>query len=91
VQLNTKVADSLILAIFNLCLALSAIALLRSSRSAWIIPVCWILLPPLLVATVFFWKRDLSKPEIRKQAFAAFLISVPVLTLEIWFFAQLKL
>jgi hypothetical protein len=53
--------------------------------------VCWILLPPLLVATVFFWKRDLSKPEIRKQAFAAFLISVPVLTLEIWFFAQLKL
>jgi RsiW-degrading membrane proteinase PrsW (M82 family) len=91
VQLNTKVADSLILAIFNLCLALSGIDLLRSSHSAWIIDVCWILLPPLFVVTVFFWKRDLSKPEMRKQAFAAFLISAPVLTLEIWFIAQLKL
>src|SRR4029077_6396697 len=43
-----------ILAIFNLCLALSAIALLRSSHSAWIIAACWLLPPPLFVLTVFF-------------------------------------
>jgi hypothetical protein len=91
VQLNTKVADSLILAIFNLCLALSEIALLRSSHSAWIIAVCWVLLPLLVIATLFFWARDLSRPNIRKQALAAFLISLPVFALEIWFFTHLNL
>jgi hypothetical protein len=91
VQLNTKVADSLILAIFNLCLALSAIAVLRSSHSAWIIAVCWVLLPLLVIATLFFWARDLSRPNIRKQALAAFLISLPVFALEIWFFTHLNL
>jgi hypothetical protein len=91
VQLNTKVADSLILAIFNLSLALSAIAVLRSSHSAWIIAVCWVLLPLLVIATLFFWARDLSRPNIRKQALAAFLISLPVFALEIWFFTHLNL
>jgi hypothetical protein len=91
VQLNRKLADSLILATFNLCLALSGFALLRSSHSAWLIAVCWVLLPPLVIATLFFWARDLSRPNIRKQALAAFLISLPVFALEIWFFTHLKL
>jgi hypothetical protein len=91
VQLNTKAADSSILAIFNLCLALSGLALLRSSYSAWLIAVCWVLLPPLLLATLFFWAGDVTKSGIRKQAFIALLISLPGLAVEVWFFGQLKL
>jgi hypothetical protein len=69
----------------------SAIALLGSSHFAWIIAVCWVLLPPLVIATLFFWARDLSRPNIRKQALAAFLISLPVFALEICFFTHLNL
>jgi hypothetical protein len=54
VKLNTRVADSLILATFNLCLALTGFALLPTSYSAWLLTVCWVLLPPLLVITLFF-------------------------------------
>ena len=89
-KLNTRVADSLILAAFNLCLSLSGLLLLRTSWSAWIVAVCWVLLPPLLVITLFFWGRDLKKAS-RKQTIAALLLLIPVLALEIWFFKNLKL
>jgi hypothetical protein len=91
VKLNSRVSDSLILATFNLCVALSGFLVLHTSYSAWIIAVCWVLLPPLLVVTLFFWGRDLVKAGTRKQAIAALLVSIPVLALEVWFFKNLNL
>jgi len=91
VKLNSRVADSLILAAFNLCLAFSGFLLLNTSYSAWLTAVCWVLLPPLLVITLFFWGRDLRAPNVRKQAILALLVSIPVLVLEVWFFKNLKL
>jgi hypothetical protein len=91
VKLNSRVADSLILATFNLCLALSGFLLLYTSYSAWLIIVCWVLLPPLLIITLFFWARDLVKVSTRKQAIAAILVSIPALALVVWFFKNLKL
>jgi hypothetical protein len=91
VKLNSRVADSLILATFNLCLALSGVLLLRTSYSAWLTAVCWVLLPPLLLITLFFWGRDLAKATTRKQAIVALFLSLPLLALEGWFFKNLKL
>ena len=90
VKLNTRVADSLILATFNLSLSVSGFLLLYTSHSAWLLVVCWVLLPPLLVITLFFWARDLRKTT-RRQAIVALLLSMPVLVLEIWFFKHLNL
>jgi len=85
------VSDSLILASFNFCLALSGFLLLHTSYSAWLTVVCWVLLSPLLVTTLLFWGRDLRKPTDRRQAIVALLVSVPVLVLEVWFFKHLNL
>jgi RsiW-degrading membrane proteinase PrsW (M82 family) len=91
VNVNLRFADSLILAGFNLFVAFSGFILLHTSYSAWLTIVCWILLPPLLVTTLLFWGRDLRKPTARRQAIVAFLLSVPVLVLEVWFFKHLNL
>jgi hypothetical protein len=91
VNLNSRVSDSLILATFNLCIAFSGFLLLHTSHSDWLIVVCWVLLPPLLVITLFFWARDLRRPTARRQAIVALLLSMPPLVLEVWFFQHLKL
>jgi RsiW-degrading membrane proteinase PrsW (M82 family) len=91
VKLNTRLADSLILAIVNLCLCLSGFLFRYTSHSEWLIAVCWVLLPPLLVITLFFWGRDLAKATTRKQAIVALFLSMPLLALEVWFFKNLKL
>src|SRR2546426_6980247 len=91
VKLNTRVADSLILATFNLCLSLSGFLLLATSFSAWLIAVCWVLLPALLVITLFFWGRDLWREATRRQAILSLLVSMPVVVLEVWFFKHLNL
>ena len=88
---NPRVADSLILAIFNLWLFLSDFLLLYTSYSAWLVAVGWVLLPPLLAITLFFWRRDLRKTTTRKHAIVALLVSMPVLVLEVWFFKRLNL
>jgi hypothetical protein len=41
--------------------------------------------------TLFFWGRDLAKPNTRKQAILALALLVPLLALEVWFFKNLKL
>ncbi len=79
------------LATFNLCLSLSGFLLLYTSHSDWLLVVCWVLLPPLLVMTLFFWGRDFRKPTTRKQAFLSLIVSAPVLVLEVWFFKNLNL
>jgi uncharacterized membrane protein len=91
VKVNFRLADSLILAVFSLCLAFSGSVLLDSSHSAWLIVICWVLLPPLLVTTLFFWMRDVRNPTARRQAIVALLLSIPVLVLEVWFFEHLNL
>ena len=90
VKLNTKIADSLILATASMCLCLSGFLLRYTSHSDWLVAVCWVLLPPLLVPTLFFWGRDMAKPKTRKQAILAFALIVPLLALEVWFFKNLK-
>jgi hypothetical protein len=91
VKFNSRVADSLLLSTFNLCLALSGFLVLHTSYSAWLTAVCWVLLPPLLIITLFFWGRDLRKPTTRKQAIVTLVLSLPLLALEGWFFKNLKL
>jgi hypothetical protein len=90
VKRKTSIADSLILACFNLWISLSALLLLYTSQSAWIVAVCWVFIPPLLAITLFFWGRDLRRAS-RRQAVATLLLSIPVISMEIWFFSQLKL
>ncbi len=91
VKVNPRLADSLILAAFNLCLAFSGFLLLHTPYSVWLTVVCWVLLPPLLVITLFFWGRDLRKSTAQGQAIVALLASIPVLVLEVWFFKHLNL
>jgi uncharacterized membrane protein len=83
VQLNTKVADSLILASFNLVLTGSGLLLLATSYAVLFIWVFWCALPVSLVLTIGFWVRDIRK-GFRKQARIAALLSLPVFAYVIW-------
>jgi hypothetical protein len=83
VKLNTKIADSLILASFNLILAASGFLLLITSYAILFIAVFWCALPISLLLTVAFWIRDYRK-GLRRQAKIAALVSLPVLAYEIW-------
>ena len=89
-KINSKLADSLIVSIVNLGLSLSAILLVHTTYSSWTVVVCWILLPPLLVILLFFSGRDWLQGR-RKQALEALLVSMPVVSLETWFFTHLRL
>jgi hypothetical protein len=89
--MNTTVADSIMLASLNLLLGVVALFLFFFTRSAWGLVLCWVFIPPLLVILLFLLSRDLLKPTMRKQAFSAGILSLPVLALEIWFFTHLNL
>ena len=82
-KLNTKIADSLILASFNLVLAAVGFLLLRTSYAILFIAVFWCVLPASLLLTVAFWVRDIGK-GLRRQAIIAALVSLPVLLYEVW-------
>jgi hypothetical protein len=81
----------MILSSVNLLLSALALFLFFFTRSMWGLALCWVFLPPLLVILLFFLGRDLLKPTTRRQAVWAGILSVPVLALEIWFFAHLNL
>jgi hypothetical protein len=83
VKLNTKIADSLILASFNLVLAASGFLLLTTSYAILFIAVFWCALPVSLLLTLGFWARDIRK-GLRRQAKMAALVSLPVLLYEVW-------
>jgi cation transport ATPase len=83
VTLNTRVADSVILASFTVCLALSSLLLFLTSYAIVIIAVWYMLLPVLLIATLFFGTRDFRR-GLRRQAKIAALISLPVLLFVIY-------
>jgi hypothetical protein len=83
VKFNTKIADSLVLASFNLVLAASGFLLLTTSYAILFIAVFWCALPVSLLLTLGFWVRDIGK-GLRKQAMIAALVALPVLLYEIW-------
>lgn len=81
-KLNT-IADSLILAIFNLVLVASGFLLLTTSYAILFIAVIWCALPISLLLTIGFSVRDIRR-GLRRQAYIALLVSLPVLSYEIW-------
>jgi hypothetical protein len=91
VKINTKIADSVVLSLVNFLLGVLALTLLRFTSSLWGLTLCWVFLPPLLVILLFLLVRDLLKPTMLRQAVFAAILCVPVVALEIWFFANLDL
>jgi hypothetical protein len=83
VKLNAKIADSLILASSNLCLAAAGFILANTSYAILCVAVFWGVLPFSLLMTIGFWVRDIGG-VFRRQAKVAAVISVPVLLFEIW-------
>ena len=90
VKLTTKVADSLILAVFNVVLVASGFLLLTTSYAILFIAVLWGALPFSLLFTLGFWVRDI-RGAFRRQAKIALLVSLPVLLFEIWLLGFHKL
>jgi hypothetical protein len=83
VNLNNEIADSLILASFNLILVATGFLLLITSYAIVSIAVFWCAIPVSLLLTLAFWIRD-SRKGLRTQARIAVLVSLPVLVYEIW-------
>ena len=82
-KLTTEIADSLILAGFNLVLAATGFLLLITSYAIVSIAVFWCALPVSLLLTLAFWIRD-NRKGVGRQAKIAALVSLPVLAYEIW-------
>jgi hypothetical protein len=82
VRLN-DVADSVILAGFNLILVASGLVLLTTSYAILFIAVFWCALPISLLLTFGFWIRDIRK-GLRKQAKIAALLLLPLVAYEVW-------
>jgi hypothetical protein len=89
-RLKTKVADSLILAIFNLVLLGSGWLLLTTSYAIFSIVVFLCALPVSLLLTIGFWVRD-YRGNFRAQAKITALASLPVLVCEIWLLGFVRL
>lgn len=83
VKVNSQIADSLILASFNLILVATGFLLLITSYAIVSIAVFWCALPVSLLLTIAFWVRD-NRKGLRRQARIAALVSLPVLAYEIW-------
>ena len=90
VKLSTEIADSLILASFNLILAAAGFLLLITSYAIVSIAVFWCAVPVSLLLTLAFWIRD-NRKGLRKQARTAALVSLPVLAYEIWLLGFVRL
>jgi len=83
VKLNTRLADSLILASFNLALAASGFLLLATSYAILFIWVFWCAIPISLLLTAGFWVRDMRN-GFRRQAKIAATLSLPVCAYVVW-------
>ena len=83
VKLGTKIADSLVLAVFNIVLVGSGFIVGRTSYAILSIALYWCALPLSLLFTIGFWVRDITG-VFRRQAIVVLLIFLPVLVFEIW-------
>jgi hypothetical protein len=79
-----NIADSLVLASFNLLLAAVGFLLLTTSYAILFIAVFWCALPIGLFLNLGFWIRDLGNKGLRRQANVAALLSLPLIVYDTW-------
>jgi hypothetical protein len=80
-------ATSLVVASTNLLL--SGVGLLlgfHTPYGEWAVVLFMVLVPPLFVATLVFFVRDVMRKTTRRQAILALLFSLPTLVVESWFY-----
>ena len=84
VRLAAEIADSLVLASFNIIVAAIGFLLLTTSYAILFVAVSWCALPVGLLLNLGFWVRDIRNKELRKQAKIAAFALLPLLVYEIW-------
>lgn len=90
-KLATDIADSLVLASFNLLLATVGSLLLTTSYAISFIAVFWCALPIGLFLNLAFWVRDLRNKVLCRQAQIAAFVLLPLIVYEIWLLGFHKL
>ena len=90
VTLNADTADSLVLACFNICLAVSGFILQATSYAILCVAVFYCALPVGLLFTAGFSIRDVAKGR-RRGVTIAVLLSLPLLIFEIWLMHSTRL
>jgi hypothetical protein len=90
-ELFTETAGSLVLSCIDLALGLFALLLTLAARSGAAFVLFAVVLPPFLLATLTYVALDRIREKRRAQVLAAFLLLLPTLAAEIWFYRGLDL